>query len=142
MQTCEILLVEDNPADAQLVVMAMEQGRKVHVYHVQDGSAALDFLYRRGTYADSRRPDMVLLDLNLPKITGHEVLQQMKRDETLAVIPVVVLSSSSARKDVQRCYECGANAYMVKPSDLDALFTAVRLCRDYWMEVVTLASDV
>ncbi|MBF0334239.1 MAG: response regulator [Alphaproteobacteria bacterium] len=135
----EILLVEDNPADARLVELAFgRRGAFERLSRVGDGVEAMDFLHRRGAYVDRRRPDLVILDLNLPRKSGREVLAEMKADRGLWQIPVIALSSLDDREVVSECYELGANAYVVKPHDFDGFVAAVQVIERFWVEVVTL----
>jgi CheY-like chemotaxis protein len=136
-----ILLVEDNPGDIDLTRLALRDA-KVHVrLHVAtDGVEAIDFLRRRGTHAGAPRPDLVLLDLNLPRKDGREVLAEIKGDPELRTIPVVVLSSSEAERDILRSYELHANCYVTKPVDLDRLIEIVNSIEEFWMTIVRLPS--
>lgn len=137
----EILLVEDNTADARLVELAFGQHRSFErLNRVEDGIEAMDFLYRRGAYADRRRPDLVILDLDLPRKSGREVLAEMKADKGLAGIPVIALSASDDGEVVSECYDLGANAYVVKPHDFDGFIAAIQVIERFWVEVVTLPS--
>jgi CheY-like chemotaxis protein len=135
----EILLVEDNPGDHRLTQEALREGKVYNNLHwVQDGVEALDFLKRRGKYANVPRPDIILLDLNLPKKDGREVLQEIKGDEDLRKIPVVVLTTSKAEEDVLRSYDLHANCYVTKPVDLDKFIVVVQSIDRFWLTVVTL----
>lgn len=135
----EILLVEDNPGDHRLTKEALREG-KVHnnLHWAQDGVDALDFLKRRGRHAGAPRPDIVLLDLNLPKKDGREVLSEIKGDEELRAIPVVILTTSKAEEDVLRSYDLHANCYVTKPVDLDKFIVVVQSIDRFWLTVVTL----
>lgn len=134
-----LLLVEDNPADMRLVREALgERAVAVELHWVADGSAALDFLQRRGAHVDAPVPDLVLLDLNLPGIGGQEVLVEIKRDPALASIPVVVLTSSAARHDVLDAYAAHANAYQLKPADYDDYLSLIGQIEAYWFGAVLL----
>lgn len=135
----EILLVEDNPGDVRLTQEAFKDGKvRNHLSVVTDGEEVLPFLMRQGKYADAPRPDMILLDLNLPKKNGREVLAEIKRDPDLRLIPVVVLTTSKAEEDVLRAYELYANCYITKPVDLEQFLKAVRSIEDFWLTVVAL----
>lgn len=134
---CEILLVEDNPADALLVALALEENSR-RLCRVEDGAEALDFLYKRGRYSKAQKPAIVFLDLNLPKVSGSEVLKTIKSDTNLAAIPIIVLSSSKSPTDISNSYKQGANSYIVKPVDVDETFRAIQVCREYWLNIVSL----
>ncbi|PWC33124.1 response regulator [Azospirillum sp. TSO35-2] len=135
----EILLVEDDPADAGLAKRALRDGRILcHVSHVRDGVEAMDHLRRRGTFAAAPRPDLILLDLNMPRMDGREVLQELKADEELKTIPVVILTTSDVDRDVNASYLLGANSFITKPMDMDAFFDAVKSIEEYWFRVVRL----
>ena len=132
-----ILLVEDNPADAELTALKLEGSKILHELHtVVDGVEAMTFLRREGSFADAPRPDLVLLDLNLPRKDGREVLAEMKADENLRRIPVVVLTSSQAEEDVIRSYDLHVNAYVTKPVDLAGFGRIVRGIESFWFSVV------
>jgi CheY-like chemotaxis protein len=135
----EILLVEDNPGDADLTREGMEESRfpsRLHV--VENGEEAMTFLQRNGEYADAPRPDLILLDLNLPRRDGREFLADIKRDPAMRRIPVVVLTTSQAEEDVVKCYDLHANCYFRKPLKLDQFLEIVRAIKDYWFSNVTL----
>ncbi|MFB4419933.1 response regulator [Streptomyces sp. QL37] len=135
----EVLLVEDDPGDELMTREAFEDNKIRNTLHVvRDGQEALDFLYRQGEYADAPRPDLVLLDLNLPKYDGRQVLERIKTDPELALIPVVVLTTSSAEEDILRSYKLHANAYVTKPVDLEQFIGAVRQIDDFFVSVVRL----
>lgn len=137
----QILLVEDNPDDVDLTIEALrESGFAEPLHVVEDGVEALDFLHRRGNFAGALRPDLILLDLNLPRKSGHEVLAEIKSDPSLRRIPVVILTTSAADADVTRCYELAANCYLTKPVELDDFFQMVRLLDGFWRGVATLPS--
>ena len=135
----EILLVEDNPGDVDLTVEALADAKVRNNLHVvSDGEEALAFVRQEGRFADSPRPDLVLLDLNLPRRDGHEVLAEMKADPTLRRIPVVVLTTSAEERDVLAAYDLHANAYICKPVDLEQFLTVVRSVEDFWLTIVCL----
>ena len=135
----EILLVEDNPGDERLTREALKEGKVYSNLHwVKDGVEAMEFLRRQGKYKDVPRPDIILLDLNLPKKDGREVLQDIKNDEALKRIPVVVLTTSKAEEDVLRTYNLHANCYVTKPVDLEKFIVVVKSIDVFWLTVVTL----
>jgi len=135
----EILLVEDNPGDVRLTKEALKEGKVYNNLHwVKDGVEALEFLQRQGKHAKSPRPDIILLDLNLPKKDGREVLSMIKRDHELKQIPVVVLTTSKAEEDVLKSYELHANCYVTKPVDLEQFLHVVKSIDRFWLTVVTL----
>jgi chemotaxis family two-component system response regulator Rcp1 len=139
----EILLVEDNPGDARLAVEALKEGRvRNNLHHAKDGLEALDFLHRREGYAGVPHPDLILLDLNLPKKDGREVLLEVKADDELRLIPVVVLTTSAAEQDLVKSYGLHANAYIVKPLDLDQFIEVVHVIENFWFTVVKLPQGV
>lgn len=138
-QPIEILLVEDNPGDARLTLEAMRDAKvrnRIHV--VEDGIEAMAFLRRQGRFGDAPRPDLILLDLNLPRMDGREVLSEVKSDPDLRRIPVVVLSTSQAEEDVIRAYDLHANCYVTKPMDLAQFMKIVNQIGEFWVKVVTL----
>jgi CheY-like chemotaxis protein len=135
----EVLLVEDDAGDELMTREAFEDnkiGNSLHV--VRDGEEALDYLYRRGAHIDAVRPDLILLDLNLPKYDGRQVLERIKGDPELSAIPVVVLTTSSAEEDIVRSYKLHANAYVTKPVDLAQFIKAVRQIDEFFVSVVRL----
>jgi two-component system, chemotaxis family, response regulator Rcp1 len=135
----EILLVEDNPGDVRLTVEGLKEGKLRNNLHVaRDGVEAMAFLRREGEYADAVRPDLILLDLNLPRMDGREVLTAIKSDASLKTIPVVILTTSRAEQDVLRSYELQANCYITKPVDLEQFITVVKAIEDFWFTIVTL----
>lgn len=137
-----ILLVEDNPADVRLTKEALKDAKvKNELFVVEDGVAAMAFLKRQEGYGDAPRPDLILLDLNLPKKDGREVLQEIKQDESLRLIPVVVLTTSRAEEDVLRSYNLHANCYVTKPVDLDQFIRIVRSIEDFWLTIVRLPGE-
>ena len=137
--TIDIMLVEDNPADARLTEEAMRDcGLPTKLHHVWDGEQAMEFLTRGDGYADAPRPDIILLDLNMPKMDGRAVLQQLKANPQLLTIPVVVLTTSDAEEDVLRSYELHANCYVQKPVDLEKFMSIVGLIENFWLSAVRL----
>lgn len=139
----EILLVEDNPGDARLAQEALK-GAKVrnNLHWVADGVEAMQFLHKEGDYTHSVRPDVILLDLNLPKKDGREVLKDVKADPDLKRIPVVVLTVSSAEEDVLRSYDLHANCFICKPLDLERFIEVVRSIEDFWLTIVRLPPNL
>ncbi|QNJ93968.1 response regulator [Mycolicibacterium fluoranthenivorans] len=134
-----ILLVEDDAGDELITREAFEHNKiKNNLYVAHDGEEGLDFLYRRGIFADAPTPDLILLDLNLPKYDGRQVLEQIKSDPELRHIPVVVLTTSAAEEDILRSYKLHANAYVTKPVDLDQFLNAVRQIDEFFVQVVRL----
>ncbi len=135
----QILLVEDNPGDTRLAVEALKES-KVHndLYHVSDGVEAMDFLLRRNAFADAPVPDLILLDLNLPRKDGREVLAEIKEDPELRLVPVVVLTTSAAERDLVKTYDLHANAYVIKPLGLDQFIEVVQAIESFWFMVVKL----
>lgn len=135
----EILLVEDNPGDVRLTREALEEGKVLNNLNVaRDGVEAMAFLRHQGRYAEARRPQLILLDLNLPRKDGREVLAEIKGDGSLKRIPVVVLTTSGAEQDVFDSYDLQANCYITKPIELDLFLETVRSMGDFWMNVVKL----
>ena len=142
-EPARILLVEDNPGDVRLTREAFKQGRiENDLYVVTNGVQALEFLYQRGEYADAPRPDLVLLDLNLPRKNGDEVLEEIKDDPELRSIPTIVLTSSQAETDIITSYDLHANAYLTKPVDPDEFITTVRAFERFWFSVVRLPTEI
>jgi two-component system, chemotaxis family, response regulator Rcp1 len=137
-----ILLVEDNPGDVRLTMEALKEGKILNeVRVVEDGVEALEFLHRAGKYSDAPRPDLILLDLNLPRKDGREVLAEIKEDESLKKIPVVVLTTSAAERDILRAYNLHANCYITKPVDLEQFIHVVQLIEDFWLTIVKLPRE-
>jgi two-component system, chemotaxis family, response regulator Rcp1 len=139
----EILLVEDNPGDVRLTLEALkETPLPNHISVAKDGEEAIHFLRRHGAFANAPRPDLILLDLNLPKKSGREILSELKQDPKLRRIPVVVLTSSTAEKDVLEAYDLSANCYVTKPVDLDQYLDVLRKIQDFWLNVARLPTDL
>ena len=135
----EILLIEDNPGDVRLTLEALHEGKvKNNLVVATDGETALAILRREGAHAEAPRPDLILLDLNLPKKDGREVLAEIKADEQLRCIPVVVLTTSKSEEDVLRSYQLNANCYITKPVDLEQFIRVVRAIEDFWLTLVVL----
>ncbi len=135
-----ILLVEDSPEDFEATFRALRRaGLANPIARCEDGDDALDYLYRRGRHADpatSPRPGLILLDLNLPGTDGREVLAEIKADADLRAIPVVILTTSTDERDVERCYSSGANSYIKKPVDLEGFMRAIQRLKEFWFEIV------
>lgn len=135
----EILLVEDNPGDVRLIEEAFHEGKIANtLHHASDGKEALDFVLQRGEYADANEPDIVLLDLDLPKIDGEEVLAEIKDDPELHRIPVVVLTGSEVQRDIVKSYDLDANAYLTKPVDSDEFIELIRSFDHFWLSLACL----
>jgi CheY-like chemotaxis protein len=139
MKPIEILLVEDNPGDADLAREALAVGKVRNLlHHVGDGLAAMDFLRRRGQYARVPRPDLILLDLNMPKKDGREVLAEIKSDADLKRIPVVILTTSKAEEDILKSYNLHANCFITKPIDVNQFIKVVQAIEEFWFTIVKL----
>ncbi len=139
LRPVDILLVEDNPGDVRLVREALQDGKLINqLSAVSDGQQALAFLRKQGNYAQVRRPDLILLDLNLPKKDGREVLAEIKADTDLRRIPVVVVTSSQAEEDILKSYNLHANCYVAKPVNLDRFVQVVKSIEQFWLSIVKL----
>ncbi len=135
----DVLLVEDNPGDVRLTREALKQGGlPVTLSVATDGEEAVDFLFRRGPFADAPRPDLILLDLNLPRKSGRDVLAEIKSDPDLKDIPVLIMSTSMAQQDIARAYSLHANCYVAKPIDLDSFMQLIQSIEDFWLTKATL----
>lgn len=135
----DILLVEDNPGDSRLAKEALKDTKlKNNLFVVEDGVEAMDFLHKKGKYSQMPRPDLIILDLNLPKKDGREVLAEVKTDNDLKRIPVVILTISKAEEDIIRSYNLHANCYVTKPLDLDQFMKVVKSIEDFWLTIVKL----
>ena len=138
-KSIEVLLVEDNPGDVRLITEALNDAKlHVHITVVPDGVEALALLRRQGNYTTAALPDLILLDLNLPRMNGHEVLARIKEDEGLRRIPVVIVTSSRADRDIATSYDLHANCFVTKPVDLEQFFDVVQAIREFWFVVVKL----
>lgn len=136
---CEVLLVEDNPADARLTQEALSEGNmKNRLHHVRDGVEALQFLRREAPYENAPTPDVIILDLNMPRKDGRQVLSEIKEDAQLRLIPVVVLTTSEAETDIVKSYELRANCYITKPVEFDKFIDIVRMIESFWLALVKL----
>ncbi len=135
-----ILLVEDNEGDIILTLEAFEECKiKTEISVAKNGQEALDFMFKRGAFTDVKRPDLILLDINLPIFNGHEVLQQIKTDLNLKKIPVIMLTTSSNQKDISEAYEHHCNSYIKKPLDISEFLSLVLKIEEFWLEITTLS---
>jgi chemotaxis family two-component system response regulator Rcp1 len=138
----EILLVEDNPGDVRLTREALKEGKVInHMANVDDGIAALEYLRQEGEFAAALRPDIILLDLNLPRLDGRELLAIIKNDKGLRRIPVVILTTSKAEEDIVKSYDLHANCYITKPVDLEQFIRVVQSVEDFWFSIVRLPAN-
>ena len=138
----EILLVEDNPADARLTIEAFKSSSSAHsLRHARDGVEALEFLRREGEFSSARKPDLILLDLNMPRKDGRQLLSEIKTDQNLRSIPVVVLTTSQAQEDIERAYSLYANCYVCKPLEFDDFTRIVKIIEDFWLGTVRLPPE-
>jgi CheY-like chemotaxis protein len=138
-KSIDILLVEDNPGDARLAVEALKESKIHNTLHVvMDGEEASDFLFRKGKHANSNHPDLILLDLNLPKKDGRELLAEIKNDPVLKRIPVVILTTSKAEEDIVKTYNLHANCYITKPLDLEQFMKVIKSIEEFWLTIVVL----
>ena len=139
LRPIRILLVEDSPSDARLTLTALNLAKVANeVSHVVDGVEAIEFLHRRGQYADASRPDLILLDLNMPRKDGREVLAEIKTDQELKVIPVVVMTTSEAEQDIRNSYQLHANCFISKPVNFERFMEVVRSIENFWLSIVLL----
>jgi len=142
-RAAEILLVEDNPGDVRLAKEGLKESKVTNNLHVvEDGEEAIAFLRKEGEYSNAVTPDLILLDLNLPKKDGREVLAEIKADEQLRRIPIVILTTSKAEEDIIKTYNLHANCYVTKPVDLDQFVKIVKSVNSFWFEMVTLPTEV
>ncbi len=138
----EILMVEDNPGDIELTTNALATSKIINNFHVlEDGEAALDYLYQRGEYENASRPDLIFLDLNLPKLSGRDVLKDIKNNKGLMSIPVIILSSSEDAEDIRIAYELHANNFVSKPIRVQEFMKIVQAIEHFWIEIVKLPAD-
>ena len=139
LKLVEILLIEDNPGDARLTQEALKDGKVRNILHiVYDGEEATDFLFKRNQYKNASRPDLIILDLNLPKKNGQEVLAEIKADDSLKSIPVIILTISKQEQDIIRSYNLHANCFLIKPIDLNQFFEVIKSIEDFWFTLVKL----
>jgi chemotaxis family two-component system response regulator Rcp1 len=142
MKPVEILLVEDNPGDVRLTIEGLKEAKVYNNLHVaRDGIEALRFLYQEGPHSDAPRPDLILLDLNLPRKDGREVLAEIKADKSLKRIPVIVLTTSQDEEDIFKTYDLHANCYITKPLDFEQFMHVVQSVEDFWLSVVTFPPE-
>lgn len=135
----DVLLIEDNIADVRLTEEAFKEEKlSVNLHAVLDGEAALDFLFKRNKHVSAPKPDLIILDLNLPKVSGHELLKKIKSDDALKMIPVIIFTSSKSEEDIVKSYELQANCYIKKPLDLDGFVQVVKSIEQFWFTVVKL----
>lgn len=140
LKPVHILLVEDNEGDIILTLDAFEESKvKTKISIARNGKEALDFLFKRGTYSEVKKPDLILLDINIPIYNGHEVLQQIKTDSNLKKIPVIILSTSSNQKDIDQSYENHCNSYVKKPLNMEDFLEAILKIEAFWLQLSTLA---
>ncbi len=139
VRSVDILLIEDNPGDVDLTRDAFEESKMNNsLYVVEDGEEAIEFLYKKGKYSDAPRPELIILDLNLPKKDGREVLEEIKVDDNLKRIPIVILTTSKAEEDVLKTYNLHANCYITKPLDFEQFLQVVKSIENFWMSIVVL----
>lgn len=139
MKSIKILLIEDNPGDIRLIQEIFREGKIYNKLDIScDGEDALDYLHQRGAHKATPRPDLILLDLNLPKKNGNEVLVNIKEDENLRRIPVIILTASKAEEDIARAYDHYVNCYLTKPIDLNQFITVVQQIKSFWLDIVQL----
>ena len=142
MKPIEVLMVEDNPGDVRLTKEAfIDHKLRVNFHVVDDGEKAINYLHQKGEYSDASRADLILLDLNLPKMDGREVLARIKNDPNLKRIPVVILTTSLAEEDILKAYNLNANCYISKPVDFEKFMNVVKVVEDFWLTIVTLPME-
>lgn len=143
MMPIDILVVDDNPADIRLVQEILKKGKMlINLNAVLDGMEAMEYLRKEGKYKDASRPDLILLDLNMPIKDGREVLEEIKSDDKLKTIPVIVMTISKAEEDILRSYNLHANAYIVKPIELDQFINVIKSIEDFWLTIVKLPPHI
>lgn len=141
-KTAHILLVEDNEGDILLTIEAFEESKiNTEISVARNGKEAIDFLFKKGTFSDAKKPDLILLDINLPIFNGHEVLKQIKNDLELKKIPVIMLTTSSFSNDISQAYENNCNSYVKKPLDMDEFLEAILKIENFWLELCTLPKE-
>lgn len=141
MRKVHILLIEDNEGDIVLTLEAFEESKiRTDISVVKNGADALDFLYRTGQYTDARRPDLILLDINIPVYNGHEVLKKIKSDPVLKLIPVIILTTSQNQKDINLAYEYHSNSYVTKPIDMEDFLKTILKIEQFWLQLSKLAN--
>lgn len=141
MRKVHILLIEDNEGDIVLTLEAFEESKiRTDISVVKNGADALDFLYRTGQYTDARRPDLILLDINIPVYNGHEVLKKIKSDPVLKLIPVIILTTSQNQKDINLAYEHHSNSYVTKPIDMEDFLKTILKIEQFWLQLSKLAN--
>ncbi len=141
LKLAHILLVEDNEGDIVLTLDAFEECKvKTEISVVKNGKEALDFLFQRGAFIDAKKPDLILLDINLPIFTGHEVLKQIKADVVLKKIPVIILTTSSNKKDIDEAYSNHCNSYVKKPLDMNEFIKSISKIEEFWLQLSTLSN--
>jgi chemotaxis family two-component system response regulator Rcp1 len=137
----DVLLIEDNAGDVRLIKETWAEDKMISLHVVKDGEKALAFLRRKGRYAEAPHPDLILLDLNLPRKNGHEVLAEIKTDDILKRTPVVVITASHAEQDIHKCYDLNANCFVTKPMNLDQFLAVLKAVKEFWLGTVELPSD-
>ena len=141
MKLAHILLVEDNEGDIVLTLEAFEECKvKTEISVAKNGQEALDFLFKRGAFTEAKKPDLILLDINIPIFNGHEVLRQIKDDPNLKKIPVIMLTTSSSQKDIDKAYENHSNSYVKKPLDIEEFLSTILKIEEFWLQISTLAN--
>ena len=140
-KTVEVLLIEDNPGDIRLIMEAFKERNHCNLSVVEDGEKAITFLHRQNLYENAPRPDIILLDINLPKKNGYEVLEEIKNDPNIKTIPIIILTSSSSKRDIINCYALHANCYITKPINADDFINMVKFIEDFWFGIVELPEE-